>query len=131
MNRFQIVSCAALILTANAVLANGYEGYIRSLDVVVQKLVQERLRDEGFDPGAIDGSYGPKTRQALFAYRAANGIVEGQFNEILTPSLARALLGVDIEPGPNKEELSREEQLALIEQLGLIPTESYWGIRPD
>lgn len=131
MKRLLVPVFAAIMLTNNMAFANGYEGYIRSLDVVVQTLVQERLRDEGFDPGPIDGKYGPKTRQALLAFRTANGINESEFQELLTPLLARALLGVEIEPGRNKEELSREEQLALIEQLGLIPTESYWGIRPD
>src|ERR1051325_9282821 len=36
------------------------------------KKVQEALRDKGNDPGTIDGVIGPKTREALKSFQAAN-----------------------------------------------------------
>ncbi len=37
--------------------------------------VQLALRDEGYDPGAIDGLMGPQTRSALAAYQQDHGLV--------------------------------------------------------
>jgi len=36
------------------------------------KKIQEALRDKGNDPGTIDGVVGPKTREALKSFQAAN-----------------------------------------------------------
>jgi hypothetical protein len=38
------------------------------------KKIQEALRDKGTDPGAIDGMMGPKTREAIKSFQAANNI---------------------------------------------------------
>ncbi|MGH7774673.1 MAG: peptidoglycan-binding domain-containing protein [Candidatus Binatia bacterium] len=38
------------------------------------RLVQERLKTFGFDPGPIDGALGPKTRSALLKYQASHGL---------------------------------------------------------
>jgi peptidoglycan hydrolase-like protein with peptidoglycan-binding domain len=40
---------------------------------VVEEL-QRRLADEGFDPGGIDGEFGPKTRAALVFFQRASGL---------------------------------------------------------
>lgn len=130
MSKNSSVLVALAVSIATPIFANGYEGYVRSLDNSLQVIIQERLRDEGFDPGAIDGRYGPSTRQALFAFREAKGINEPEFQEILTPALALHLLKVEIPAGDN-EELTRDEQLELIKRLGLVPTGSYWGTMPD
>jgi peptidoglycan hydrolase-like protein with peptidoglycan-binding domain len=37
--------------------------------------VQERLQASGFNPGAIDGSMGPQTRQALLWFQNTKGIL--------------------------------------------------------
>jgi peptidoglycan hydrolase-like protein with peptidoglycan-binding domain len=37
------------------------------------RILQLRLRDEGFDPGPFDGVMGPKTRSALAQYEASQG----------------------------------------------------------
>ena len=34
--------------------------------------IQERLKAKGFDPGPVDGKYGPKTAQALARFQDAN-----------------------------------------------------------
>lgn len=38
--------------------------------------VQQALKDEGHDPGPIDGLMGPRTRQALRAFQTAEGLPE-------------------------------------------------------
>jgi len=38
------------------------------------KQAQERLKTEGLPPGSIDGRVGPRTRQAVHAYQAREGL---------------------------------------------------------
>lgn len=38
------------------------------------RLIQERLKESGFDPGPIDGKMGPRTRAALQRYQASQGL---------------------------------------------------------
>jgi peptidoglycan hydrolase-like protein with peptidoglycan-binding domain len=38
------------------------------------RLVQERLKQAGFDPGPVDGVLGTKTREALQKYQASHGL---------------------------------------------------------
>lgn len=38
------------------------------------KVVQEALRDQGYEPGPIDGVAGPKTEAALRAFQSAKGL---------------------------------------------------------
>jgi Putative peptidoglycan binding domain len=40
------------------------------------KKAQEALKSKGHDPGSIDGTLGPKTRQAISAFQKANGLKE-------------------------------------------------------
>ena len=41
------------------------------LDRPTRRLIQQGLRSEGFDPGAPDGLFGPRTRAAIRAWQAA------------------------------------------------------------
>lgn len=36
--------------------------------------IQQALADKGFNPGAIDGAFGPRTRAAVKAFQRANGL---------------------------------------------------------
>lgn len=62
---------------------------------------QTFLRDNGFDPGAIDGVFGPLTRQATIAFQHAHTLVEDGIAGPLTIGKAKAL-GFDApaEPPP-------------------------------
>ena len=44
------------------------------LDRPARRLVQQGLRNEGFDPGAPDGLFGPRTRAAIRAWQQARGL---------------------------------------------------------
>ena len=37
----------------------------------MRRLIQQELRNEGFDPAAPDGLFGPRTRAAIRAWQAA------------------------------------------------------------
>jgi peptidoglycan hydrolase-like protein with peptidoglycan-binding domain len=55
------------------------------------RAAQEALKAQGFDPGEIDGLYGPHTRAAVANYQRTNGLREtGQFDQA-----TRARLGVE------------------------------------
>ena len=43
------------------------------LDRPARRLIQQGLRQEGFDPGAPDGLFGPRTRAAIRAWQASRG----------------------------------------------------------
>jgi peptidoglycan hydrolase-like protein with peptidoglycan-binding domain len=54
--------------TSDPVLRSGSKG-------AAVKTLQTKLKAAGFDPGPIDGSFGPKTKTALLAFQRANGLV--------------------------------------------------------
>jgi peptidoglycan hydrolase-like protein with peptidoglycan-binding domain/LysM repeat protein len=54
--------------TTNPTLKNGSSGA-----AVTQ--MQQALKNAGFDPGAVDGQFGPNTERALKAFQSANGLV--------------------------------------------------------
>jgi hypothetical protein len=115
-----------LLVQGTALHANGYRGYIFALDPVLQKRVQEALRDRGYNPGPIDGVFGQRSRKALYAFQADHGMTGNEYpTDILTPTLAKSLLGIDLPVG-NDDDLEAEEELNLLRQLGLVPTNSYW-----
>jgi hypothetical protein len=115
-----------LLVQGAALHANGYRGYIYALDPVLQKRVQEALRDKGYNPGSIDGRFGQRSKKALYAFQADHGITVDEYTrDLLTPTLAKSLLGIDL-PGGDDDDLEAEEELNLLRQLGLVPTNSYW-----
>jgi len=61
-----------LNVVAAAVLCGGVNLVAQS-DTIRQ--AQQALKDKGFDPGPIDGKYGPKTREAVLNYQKQNNIV--------------------------------------------------------
>jgi lysozyme len=54
------------------------------------KELQQRLSDQGFDPGPIDGAFGPQTKAAVMAFQTANGLTA---DGIVGPK-TRAALGL-------------------------------------
>jgi peptidoglycan hydrolase-like protein with peptidoglycan-binding domain len=61
--------------------------YMRGEDV---EQVQQALKSSGFDPGAIDGIYGPYTERAVKAFQAKKGLV---VDGIVGPDTTKTLLG--------------------------------------
>ena len=45
-----------------------------NLDRSTRRLIQQGLRVEGFDPGGVDGLFGPRTRAAIRDWQAAQGM---------------------------------------------------------
>ncbi len=52
--------------------------------------LQQMLKDAGFDPGPLDGKFGPKTKAAVLAFQRAKGI---QVDGIVGPQTKGALTG--------------------------------------
>ncbi|GEM_PF-1599823 len=59
--------------------------------------LQKRLKEAGFDPGPLDGKFGPKTRAAVLAFQQAKGI---QVDGIVGPQTKAAMLGQPIPATP-------------------------------
>jgi len=67
--------------------AGGAESDITATGELVA-LVQQRLRERGYDPGSVDGSAGPQTRAAIRAFqRNTNGKPDGQISLALLQNL--------------------------------------------
>lgn len=62
---------AAVEIKYKRALRNAGKPYMYGDDVAA---VQEALKAAGFDPGEIDGSYGPQTAAAVVAYQNAHGL---------------------------------------------------------
>lgn len=65
-----------------------------------RKLVQKALNYMGFDPGPIDGQFGPKTRSAISAARYQAGLFPG---DRIDAALLRALPNVPVIDGLKQE----------------------------
>jgi len=66
MRKFLLGVVAAAVLGAGAnLLAQGSEPV---------RQAQQALKDKGFDPGPVDGLYGPQTRGAVLNYQKKNNI---------------------------------------------------------
>ena len=58
----------------------------------IVKDIQRALKDRGFDPGVVDGFFGPKTEAAVVAFQLAKGLmVDGEVGPITAGAL-----GVDL-----------------------------------
>ena len=74
------------------------------LDRPTRRLIQQGLRNEGFDPGAPDGLFGPRTRRAIRHWQeawgaVATGYLDGEQAELLSASGASAPSGSErVEP---------------------------------
>ena len=49
------------------------------LDRLTRRLIQQGQRNEGFDPGAPDGLFGPRTRAAVRCGQEAQGWVKKSY----------------------------------------------------
>jgi len=124
-----MATTAIFISNAPGAFANGYYGYVSSLDSALQEHIQVTLLKKGFDPGPVDGIFGRRSYEALMRFRASEGIIEGQFDEILTPLLIRALFDIEVDPGNDGDQLSPEEERALMERLGFVYSRDGWQAR--
>ncbi|MGV3625109.1 MAG: peptidoglycan-binding protein [Archangium sp.] len=64
---FVPASTAPRALTTSSTLKRGAEGE-------QVKALQQALAREGFDPGSVDGKFGPNTERAVKAFQRANGL---------------------------------------------------------
>lgn len=62
--------------------------------------LQTLLAQAGFDPGGIDGIWGPATQSALTAYQQAQGLPAGDPTEELLQSMRTSVVGAAPEPPP-------------------------------
>lgn len=79
-----------MALGQEAVLQQGSQG------LLVRRL-QEALAGAGFSPGAIDGIFGPQTREALIRFQNAKGLTP---DGIAGPATWAALRGQPMQPAP-------------------------------
>jgi peptidoglycan hydrolase-like protein with peptidoglycan-binding domain len=81
--------------------------------------VQQRLADLPFDPGPIDGSFGPMTRQAVWAYeKLVLGIPREEMSGEVTPEMWDRLQDpVVIEPRRRTGTGSSHTEIYLVEQI--------------
>jgi len=76
--------------------------------------MQQKLKDAGFDPGKVDGKFGPKTKAALEAYQKDRGLkVDG----LAGPESLGEL------NGKRFSGLSEARQVQVLEQLSKHPTD--------
>ena len=80
------------------------------LDRSTRRLIQQGLRNEGFDAGAPDGLFGPQTRNAIRRWQEARGVLatgylDGEQAELLRAAGAPAGAGSNELPPPAVVEL--------------------------
>ena len=61
-----------------------------SLDRFTRRLIQQGLRNEGFDPGTPDGLFGPRTRAAIRGWQAARVVSETGYLDETQAGVLRA-----------------------------------------
>ena len=67
-----------------------------ALDRPTRRLIQQRLANEGFDPGTPDGQFGPRTRAAVRTWQAARGAAATGYLDDVQAELLRSAAA----PGP-------------------------------
>lgn len=81
------------------------------------KAVQEALEGLGFDPGELDGKYGTKTTQAVWAFQALHGLPkDGLVSPALETQIAEAAPLTMLRPdlGPTHTEVDLDRQVLLV-----------------
>lgn len=73
--------------------------------------LQERLKQLGFNPGAIDGNFGPATEAAVMAFQRSEGLLA---DGILGPRTARAL---DLEPDAQPASLITSVSVSVVSKM--------------
>ena len=73
-----VVAAAVLVFVGLAATAQDPQAVEAELglDRPARRLIQQGLADAGFDPGAPDGVFGPRTRAAIRAWQAARRVSE-------------------------------------------------------
>ena len=70
------------------------------LDRPTRRLIQQGLRNEGFDPGAPDGLFGPRTRAAIRNWQQAQGEAASGYLNRVQAALLRAAGALPPPPPP-------------------------------
>jgi peptidoglycan hydrolase-like protein with peptidoglycan-binding domain len=85
------------VLTHTSLLAAGYQvtGNLSALSPPVIEALQRRLLEAGYDPGPVDGRWGPRTAGAYAAFCRASDLPVA---DRLTREHVRALWDVDFDP---------------------------------
>ncbi len=85
--------------------------------------LQQKLVELHFDPGPIDGEFGTKTTQAVWAFQHLNGLAaDGQVGPELWQLLATAPAPEPLRPdgGPDRVEISIDQQVLRVYQGGAL-----------
>ena len=64
---FAALAIALIMIPGGEVRAQG------TADISLEQQIQAALADAGFDPGPVDGKFGPATRRAISQWQSANG----------------------------------------------------------
>lgn len=71
------------------------------------RFLQQELKDSGYDPGTVDGVFGPRTERAVKNFQADQGlVVDGIVGKQTWGALSRS------DPNPPTDDTSSREQLA-------------------
>lgn len=65
--------------------------------------LQQRLKDKGFDPGVVDGKFGPGTEAAVIAFQKSEGLVA---DGIAGPRTLAELAGEPLPPAQQLQDIS-------------------------
>jgi hypothetical protein len=74
--------------TTSFTLPEGTKLRLGEGDPAVIRALQQALTSAGYDPGAVDGTYGPTTKAAVTAFQQANGLTA---DGVVGPETAAAL----------------------------------------
>lgn len=87
-----VPSTSSAALTSSSTLRRGASG-------TAVKELQQALARAGFNPGAVDGEFGPATERAVKAFQAANGLTA---DGVVGPKTRAALNGDVMAPTPSQ-----------------------------
>ena len=112
-------------VTLRSILPERYEASRTPLDLSSQEVLQQaqrQLKALGFDPGVMDGTFGPQTEAALRAYQQAYRLPQtGRFDEVTLRSLLPERFEASrtpVEP-PNRDVLRQAQRQ--LKALGFDP----------